>query len=48
VIENGKQLFFRGTGALTRPSMSFVPVKGLEQQGLSMLHARSCSTSARS
>src|SRR5262245_23053670 len=25
--------------AVTRPSMSFVPVKGLEQQGLSMLHS---------
>src|SRR5262249_21220711 len=25
--------------AMTRPSMSFVPVKGLEQQGLSMLHS---------
>src|SRR4029453_2843963 len=24
--------------AVTRPSMSFVPVKGIEQQGLSMLH----------
>jgi transposase len=24
--------------AVTRPSMSFVPVKGFEQQGLSMLH----------
>ena len=25
--------------AVTRPSMSFVPVKGVEQQGLSMLHS---------
>ena len=25
--------------AVTRPSMSFVPIKGLEQQGLSMLHS---------
>jgi transposase len=25
--------------AVTRPSMSFVPVKGIEQQGLSMLHS---------
>jgi len=25
--------------AVTRPSMTFVPVKGLEQQGLSMLHS---------
>ena len=25
--------------AVTRPNMSFVPVKGLEQQGLSMLHS---------
>src|SRR6476660_2276526 len=25
--------------AVTRPSISFVPVKGLEQQGLSMLHS---------
>ena len=25
--------------AVTRPSMSFVPVKGLEQQGLSMVHS---------
>jgi len=25
--------------AVTRPSMSFVPVKGLEQQGLYMLHS---------
>ena len=25
--------------AVTRPSMSFVPVKGLEQQGQSMLHS---------
>jgi transposase len=25
--------------SVTRPSMSFVPVKGLEQQGLSMLHS---------
>ena len=25
--------------AVTRPSMSFVPVKGLEQQGLSILHS---------
>jgi transposase len=25
--------------AVTRPSMSFVPVKGLEQQGVSMLHS---------
>src|SRR5262245_36493081 len=25
--------------AVTRPSMSFVPVKGLEQRGLSMLHS---------
>jgi transposase len=24
---------------VTRPSMSFVPVKGVEQQGLSMLHS---------
>src|SRR5262245_22743996 len=24
--------------AVTRPSMSFVPVKGVEQQGVSMLH----------
>jgi transposase len=24
--------------AVTRPSMSFVPVKSLEQQGLAMLH----------
>ena len=35
--------------AVTRPSMSFVPVKGLEQQGLSMLHsARSQLIGARS
>jgi transposase len=25
--------------AVTRPSMSFVPVKGLEQQGVSMVHS---------
>ena len=25
--------------AVTRPSMSFVPVKGIEQQGLSLLHS---------
>src|SRR5215468_8254308 len=25
--------------AVTRPSMTFVPVKGVEQQGLSMLHS---------
>jgi transposase len=25
--------------AVTRPSMSFVPAKGVEQQGLSMLHS---------
>src|SRR5262245_61430234 len=25
--------------AVTRPSMSFVPVKGVEQQGLSMVHS---------
>src|SRR5262245_59753880 len=34
--------------AVTRPSMSFVPVKGLEQQGLYMLHsARSQLTGQR-
>ena len=34
--------------AVTRPTMSFVPVKGLEQQGLSMLHsARSQLTGQR-
>ena len=34
--------------AVTRPSMSFVPVKGVEQQGLSMLHsARSQLTGQR-
>jgi transposase len=34
--------------AVTRPSMSFVPVKGVEQQGLSMLHgARSQLISQR-
>src|SRR5215467_6180360 len=34
--------------AVTRPSMSFVPIKGVEQQGLSMLHsARSLLISQR-